>query len=178
MINIRKNNGQRKWWYKVISLARKIACSYITILYLASLSEKVLVADPLSSVLDDVSRPDNILSTDGRVIIIDQICLVILDPLSSHEHFLDFTHSVEVAGVGFLTTVDQMDKRITKEPWLIKLIISMPYSFIQVHKISEQMHSITSAKPFSLEGMLFGPSNPVILYPNSAVAESKSKLAQ
>ena len=37
-------------------------------------------ADPLSYVLDDVLSLDKILSTDGRVLIIDQICLVILDP--------------------------------------------------------------------------------------------------
>jgi len=38
------------------------------------------MADPLSSVLDDVLRLDKILSTDGGVLIIDQICLVIPDP--------------------------------------------------------------------------------------------------
>ena len=38
------------------------------------------VADPLSPVLDDVLRLDKILSTDGGVLIIDQICLVIPDP--------------------------------------------------------------------------------------------------
>ena len=37
-------------------------------------------ADPLSSVLDDVVRLDKILSTDGGVLIIDQICLVIPAP--------------------------------------------------------------------------------------------------
>ena len=37
-------------------------------------------ADPLSSVLDGVLRLDKILSTDGGVSIIDQICLVIPDP--------------------------------------------------------------------------------------------------
>ena len=38
------------------------------------------MADLLSSVLDGVLSLDKILSTDGRVLIIDQICLVILDP--------------------------------------------------------------------------------------------------
>jgi hypothetical protein len=38
-------------------LGRKIAWSYIIISYTAVLSEKVSVADPWSSVLDDVSRP-------------------------------------------------------------------------------------------------------------------------
>jgi hypothetical protein len=38
-------------------LGRKIAWSYIIISYTAILSEKVSVADPWSSVLDDVLRP-------------------------------------------------------------------------------------------------------------------------
>ena len=48
--------------------------------FTAILSEKVSAADHLSSVLDDVLRLDKILSTDGGVSIIDQICLVIPDP--------------------------------------------------------------------------------------------------
>jgi hypothetical protein len=48
--------------------------------FTAILSEKASVADPLSSVLDDVLRLDKILSTDSGVLIIDQICLVIPDP--------------------------------------------------------------------------------------------------
>ena len=57
MTNLRKNDRPRKWWCKIISLARKIAWSYIIISYTAILAEKVSVADPLSSVLDEVSRP-------------------------------------------------------------------------------------------------------------------------
>jgi hypothetical protein len=45
------------WWCKIISLGRKITWSYIIISYTAIMSEKVSVADPLSPVLDDVSRP-------------------------------------------------------------------------------------------------------------------------
>ena len=57
MTNLRKNDWPRKWWCKIISLGRKIAWSYIIISYTAVLSEKVSVADPWSSVLDDASRP-------------------------------------------------------------------------------------------------------------------------
>ena len=48
--------------------------------FTAILSDKGSVADLLSSVLDGVLSLDKILSTDGRVLIVVQICLVILDP--------------------------------------------------------------------------------------------------
>ena len=70
---------------------------------------------------------------------------------------------------------------IVNKPWLTKLITSMPYPFVWAWEISPQMWFITSEKSFllvSTEGSVFGPSNPVILYPSSAVLESRSKFTQ
>ena len=56
------------------------ALDHHTLSFTTILSKKLSVADPLSSVLDDVLWLYKILSTDGRVLIIDQIYLVTLDP--------------------------------------------------------------------------------------------------
>ena len=67
--------------------------------FTAILSEKVSAADPLSSVLDDVVRLDKILSTDGGVLIIDQICLVIPDPRRFPD-ILSFNQTVTLCPYG------------------------------------------------------------------------------
>jgi len=63
--------GLSQVWFRTESTV--ISCSAI-------LSVKVLVCDPSLPLFDHLVRPGQILSTDGRVLIIDQICLVIPDP--------------------------------------------------------------------------------------------------
>jgi hypothetical protein len=49
----------------------------------------VSATDPLSSVLDDVLRLDKILSTDGGVSIIDQICVADFQMMSQFHQLID-----------------------------------------------------------------------------------------
>jgi hypothetical protein len=68
------------YWLQSVNCWSNLSSHTGPLSFTVILSEKVSMADPLSSVLDDVLRLDKILSTDGGVLIIDQICLVIPDP--------------------------------------------------------------------------------------------------
>ena len=68
------------YWLQSVNCWSNLSSHTRSLSFTAILSEKVSAADPLLSVLDDVLRLDKILSTDGGVLIIDQICLVIPDP--------------------------------------------------------------------------------------------------
>jgi len=67
------------YWLQSVNHWSNLSSHTRPLSFTAILSKKVSVADPLSSVLDDILNLDKILSTDGGVLIIDQICLVILD---------------------------------------------------------------------------------------------------
>jgi len=59
-----------------------------SISYSAILSVKASVCDPFLPLFDHLAGPGQILSTDGGVLIVDQICLVIPDP----RRFPDVNH--------------------------------------------------------------------------------------
>ena len=56
---------------------------YNNIIHCNSVSKSVSGSDPSLHQFYDMLRPDKILSTDCRVLIVDQICLVIPDPCHS-----------------------------------------------------------------------------------------------
>ena len=80
LVNKWQISERRSWRYKIISLASKLPGSCIVIPEIAILSVKVSVSDPSPHLFCDVFRPNKILSTNCGVLIVDQICLDILNP--------------------------------------------------------------------------------------------------
>ena len=68
------------YWWQSVNCWSNLSSHTRPLSFTAIVSAKVSVTDPLSSVLDDVLRLDKTLFTDGGVLIVDQICLVIPGP--------------------------------------------------------------------------------------------------